>query len=145
MCVTRVLMKIFNTRSWDIIEQCQLMFGMLPVADQVFMKKVRFLLRFTHSENLIYSLFVSNHVFATNTRRMRLIYMHVFDALPLDMNRFRLFSWLSCYFVLLYFVVLSFAIWRIKLYIYFCDRQTKERTDGHNQHVKALSLSRAAA
>jgi len=49
----------FNTRSRDT-EQCQLMFGMLPVVDQVFMKKVRFLLRFTHSENLICSLFVSN-------------------------------------------------------------------------------------
>jgi len=31
----RVLTKIFNTRSRDITEQCQLMSGMLPVADQV--------------------------------------------------------------------------------------------------------------
>jgi len=29
------LTKIFNTRSRDITEQCQLMSGMLPVADQV--------------------------------------------------------------------------------------------------------------
>ena len=58
--MTRVLMKIVNTRSMDITEQCQLMFGMLPVADQVFTRKVRFLLRFRHSENLIRSLFVSN-------------------------------------------------------------------------------------
>jgi len=61
--MTRVLMKIFNTGSRDIIEQCQLMFGMLLVAvfaDQVLMRKVRFLVRFTHSENLICSLFVSN-------------------------------------------------------------------------------------
>jgi len=36
------------------------MFGMLPIADQVFMRKVRFLLRFRHRENLICSLFVSN-------------------------------------------------------------------------------------
>jgi len=56
----RVLMKIFNTRSRDITEQCQLMFGMLPVADQIFMRKVRFLLHFRHSENLICSLFVSS-------------------------------------------------------------------------------------
>jgi len=55
-----VLMKNFNTRSRDISEQCQLMFGMLPVADQVFMRKVRFLVRFRHSENLICSLFVSS-------------------------------------------------------------------------------------
>ena len=53
-------MKIFNAGSRDFIEQCQLMFGMLPVADQVFMRKVRFLVRFTHIENLICSLFVSN-------------------------------------------------------------------------------------
>ena len=59
-CTTRVLMKIFNTRSRDITEQCQLMFGMLPVADQIFMRKVRFLLHFRHSENLICSLFVSS-------------------------------------------------------------------------------------
>jgi len=55
--MTRVLMKIFNTGSRDIIEQCQLMFGMLLVAvfaDQVLMRKVRFLVRFTHSENAHY-------------------------------------------------------------------------------------------
>jgi len=61
--VTRVLMKIFNTRSRDITEQCQLMFGMLPVADQVFMRKVRFLVRFTHNENLIYSVTICQQCF----------------------------------------------------------------------------------
>jgi len=55
---------------------------MLPVADQVFMRKVRFLLRFRHSENLICSLFVSNAsneiAFICNRYLpMRLIYMHV--------------------------------------------------------------------
>ena len=29
--VTRVLMKIFRTRSRDVTDQCQMMFGMLPV------------------------------------------------------------------------------------------------------------------
>jgi len=58
--MTCVLMKIFNTRPRDITEQCQLMFGMFPVADQVFTRKVKFLLRFRHRENLICSLFVSS-------------------------------------------------------------------------------------
>ena len=48
------------TGSRDIIEQCQPMFDMLPVADQVFTRKVRLLLRFRYSENLICSLLVSN-------------------------------------------------------------------------------------
>jgi len=97
-CTTRVLMKIFNTRSRDITEQCQLMFDMLLVADQVFMRKVRFLVRFRHSENLICSLFVSNasneiaFICKKYSANETNIYMHVLRALLLDMNRFRLFS-----------------------------------------------------
>jgi len=52
-------MKIFNTRSLDITEQCQLTFGMFQVVHQVFMRKARFLLPFRQTENLICSLFVS--------------------------------------------------------------------------------------
>ena len=58
--VTCVLMKIFRNRSRDVTEQCQIMFGMLPVEHQVFTRKVRFLLRFRNSDNLICSLFVDN-------------------------------------------------------------------------------------
>ena len=58
--VTRVLMKIFRTRSRDVTEQCQIMFGMLPVEHRVFLRKVRFLLRFKNSDNLICSLFLNN-------------------------------------------------------------------------------------
>jgi len=72
---------------------------MLPVADQVFTRKVRLLLRFRYSENLICSLLVSNASNEMafiwkekNTWPMRLIYMHVLDAVLLDMNRFRLVS-----------------------------------------------------
>jgi len=50
--VTRVLMKIFRTRSRDVTDQCQIMFGMLHVEHRVFLRKVRFLLRFKNSDNL---------------------------------------------------------------------------------------------
>ena len=49
--VTRVLMKIFRTRSLDVTDQCQIMFGMLPLEHHVFLRKVRFLLRFKNSDN----------------------------------------------------------------------------------------------
>ena len=58
--VTRVLMKIFRTRSRDVTDQCQIMFGMLPVEHHVFLRKVRFLLRFKNSDNLICSLFLDD-------------------------------------------------------------------------------------
>ena len=34
--VTRVLMKIFRTKSRDVTDQCKNMFGMLPVEHHVF-------------------------------------------------------------------------------------------------------------
>jgi len=77
-----------HTRSRDITEQYQLMFDMLPVVCKVLMRKSRFWLRFRHSENLIYSLFVSN---ASNEIAFicnKYVCMHVLDVLPLDMNRF---------------------------------------------------------
>ena len=40
--VSRVLMKFFRTRSRDVTDQCQIMFGMLPVEHHVFRRKVRF-------------------------------------------------------------------------------------------------------
>ena len=55
--VTRVLMKILRTRSRDVTDQCQFM---LPVEHHVFLRKVRFLLRFKNSDNLICSLFLNN-------------------------------------------------------------------------------------
>jgi len=58
--VTRVLIKIFRTRYRNVTDQCQIMFGMLPVEHRVFLRKVRFLLRFKNSDNLICSLFLNN-------------------------------------------------------------------------------------
>jgi len=60
LAVTRVLMNIFRTRSRDVTDQCQIMLGMLPVEHHVFLRKVRFLLRFKNSDNLICSLFLDN-------------------------------------------------------------------------------------
>ena len=58
--VTRVLMKFFCTRSRDVTDQYQIMFDMFPVERHVFLRKVRFLLRFKNSDNLICSLFLDN-------------------------------------------------------------------------------------
>ena len=58
--VTRVLMKIFRTRSRDVTEQCQIVFGMLPVEHHVLLRKVTFLLRFRNSDNFICSLLLDN-------------------------------------------------------------------------------------
>ena len=44
-------MKIFRIRSRDVTDQRQIMFGMLPVEHHVFLRKVRFLLRFKNSDN----------------------------------------------------------------------------------------------
>jgi len=57
--VTRVLIKIFRTRSRDD-DQCQITFGMLPVEHHVFLRKIRFLLRFRNCDNSICSLFLDN-------------------------------------------------------------------------------------
>ena len=40
--LTRVLMKIFRTRSLDVTDQCQIMFGILSVEHRVFLRKLRF-------------------------------------------------------------------------------------------------------
>ena len=53
-------MKIFRTRSRAVTDQCQIIFDMLPVEHHVFLRKVRFLLRFKNSDNLICSLFLDN-------------------------------------------------------------------------------------
>ena len=50
----------FRTRSRDVTDQYQIMFGMFPVEHHVFLRKVRFLLRFKNSDNLICSLFLDN-------------------------------------------------------------------------------------
>jgi len=54
---TSIMMTI---RSRDVTDQCQIMFGMLPVEHHVFLRKGRFLLRFKNSDNLICSLFLNN-------------------------------------------------------------------------------------
>ena len=88
--VTRVLMKIFRTRSRDVTDQCQIMFGMLLVEHHVFLRKVIFLLRFKNSDNLICSLFLDNasseiklscKKYSANVNN---IYIHALDVLHLE-------------------------------------------------------------
>ena len=52
-------MKIFRTRSRYVTDECQFMFRMLLVEHHVFLRKVRFLLRYKNG-NLICSLFLDN-------------------------------------------------------------------------------------
>ena len=55
-------MKSFRTRSRDVrpTEQRQIMFSTFPVEHHVFLRKVRFLLRFKDYDNLICLLFLDN-------------------------------------------------------------------------------------
>lgn len=55
--VTRVLMKIFHTRSSDVINECCAMFGMVTVEQQIHRRKVRFLQKFIDSENSVCTMF----------------------------------------------------------------------------------------
>jgi len=58
--VTRVLMENVRTRSRDVTEQCQILCLICCLLNIVFLRKVRFLLRFKNSDDLICSLFLDN-------------------------------------------------------------------------------------
>jgi len=57
-CVNEFFFALYRSR--DVTDQSQIMFGMLPVEHHVFPRKVRLLLRFKNSDNLICSLFLDN-------------------------------------------------------------------------------------
>jgi len=112
--VSRVLMKFFCTRSRDVTDQCQIMFGMLPVEHHVFLGKVRFLLRFKNSDNLICSLFLDNasseiklicKKYSANVNNI-----HALDVLHLERDWT---VYLLCLVVCCFYIA---AIWRIKVY-----------------------------
>jgi len=70
--------------------QCQIMFGMLPVKHHVFLRKVRFLLRFKNSDNLICSLFLDNAsseiklICKKYSANVNNIFIHALDVLHLE-------------------------------------------------------------
>ena len=61
--VTRILMKIFHTTSNDVISECQSYFRFPPVHTLVRERKVRFLQKYTASENILCNCFA---LIATN-------------------------------------------------------------------------------
>ena len=56
--LTSVLMKIFRSRSNDVINECRTMFGLLSIEQQVQKIKVKFLPKSIDSENSACTLFV---------------------------------------------------------------------------------------
>jgi len=45
--------KIFNTRSKDVIEECQFYFDFSPVSDQIARRSQRFLVKYEGSDNIL--------------------------------------------------------------------------------------------
>ena len=48
-------MKICNTKSNDAVHECQIAFGFRTVREEVYMRKMKFLTKYFHNDNLIYS------------------------------------------------------------------------------------------
>jgi hypothetical protein len=58
--LTRILMRIFNTNSPLIVKQCQVNFGILPIACQLKIRTAKFLQKYLASQNPLCILFVRN-------------------------------------------------------------------------------------
>ena len=56
--LTRVLMKFFCSRSNDVTNECRAVFGILPIKQQMQIRKMRFLQNVIDSDNTVRSLFV---------------------------------------------------------------------------------------
>ena len=56
--LTRVLMKLFCSRSNDVINECRAVYGILPIKQQMQIRKMRFLQNVIDSGNTVCSLFV---------------------------------------------------------------------------------------
>ena len=48
-------MKIFSTKSNDVVHECQIVFGFRTVREQVYMRKIKFLTKYINNDNLICS------------------------------------------------------------------------------------------
>lgn len=58
--LTRTLMRIFKTNSPVVVKQCQVNFGIMPVASQLIIRTARFLTKYIASQNVLCSLFTQN-------------------------------------------------------------------------------------
>ena len=57
--VTRTLMKVFRTKSNDVIEQCRTFFGFSTVQQLIKTRKLRFLQKYANNQNYFCKLFAS--------------------------------------------------------------------------------------
>ena len=46
-------MNIFNTKSNDVLHECQIAFGFHTVREQVYLHEIKFLTKYIHNDNLI--------------------------------------------------------------------------------------------
>ena len=53
--VNNAFMKIFNTTSNDVVHECHIAFGFHTLREQVYMRKIKFLTKYIHNDNLICS------------------------------------------------------------------------------------------
>ena len=53
--VNNAFMKIFNTKSNDVVHECQIAFGFRTVREQAYMRKIKFLTKYIKNDNLICS------------------------------------------------------------------------------------------
>jgi len=58
--VNRVIMKSFCSRSSAVVEECQTMFAVPSIIDQIHTRKIKFLRNFCESDNYLYALFAGN-------------------------------------------------------------------------------------
>ena len=63
-------MKIFSTKSNDVVHECQIAFGFRTVREQVYMRKIKFLTKYIHNDNLICSFL--EHQAISEIRALRL-------------------------------------------------------------------------
>ena len=57
--LTRIMMRIFKTNSKEIINNCQLYFGLQPISDAIRKRKINFLNKISTTCNALCKLFVS--------------------------------------------------------------------------------------
>ena len=57
--VTRTLMKVFRTKSNDVIEQCRTFFGFSTVQELIKTRKLRFLQKYANNANYFCKFFAS--------------------------------------------------------------------------------------
>ena len=61
--ITRIFMKMFHTSSAQVVKECQVNFGFLPIGSQLKIRTANFLQKFIASENTLCQLFAKDAAF----------------------------------------------------------------------------------